>query len=287
MVEVLQRRYYASEQYLLPADTTETARSVHHRVIVAAFANRLLLAPVELKTGNYVLESAAGTGVWALEFLEENKKKNVILNMDCVDISDKQFPREYPSNLHFSLHSITDLPTEWNSRFSYAHQRLLVAALNDELWRKAISEFFRVLAPGGWLELVEIEIKNAHWDVGPSSGKLTSLLPKLYGQKGCICDLGNYLPPLLRETGFVDVQCVARDSPMDPTGESGFVGWQWGDFWKGLTRAVMEAGGCGVVNSAEEYEKLVDESAMEWDDDPGKAYSTYYAILGRKPEPSS
>ncbi|KIK61406.1 hypothetical protein GYMLUDRAFT_42990 [Collybiopsis luxurians FD-317 M1] len=281
MVEYGQQRYYASKQYLLPADEAETARlNLQHRVVIQTFENQLSLAPLSLKSGDRILESAAGTGVWALEFLEENNEKGIILEMDCIDISDKQFARNYPSNLQFSLHSVTDLPVEWSTRFAYAHQRLLIAAMNDSLWRKAISELFRVLAPGGWVELVEIEAKDVHWDVGPSSTKVQSILTSLYGEKGVICDLGAYLPTLLKEAGFVEVQCVARNSPLGP---SGFTGTEWGKFWKGLKRNVVDAGGYGFVTSGEEYEQLVDEAVIEWNSNPDKAYNTYYTILGRKP----
>lgn len=74
-------RHYTSEQYLLPADTVETARFVwifsgcdlhdkfepcrlnhQHAWITQAFENRLHIAPVSLNTGDKVLESAAGSG---------------------------------------------------------------------------------------------------------------------------------------------------------------------------------------------------------------------------------
>ncbi|KIK52162.1 hypothetical protein GYMLUDRAFT_233586 [Collybiopsis luxurians FD-317 M1] len=281
MAEHAQQRYYASKQYLLPADGTETARlNLQHRIILQTFENQLSLAPLNLENGDRILESAAGTGIWALEFLEENKKKGIMLEMDCIDISDKQFTPNYPSNLNFSLHSVTDLPAEWSSTFLYAHQRLLIAAMNDTLWRKAISEFFRVLVPGGWVELVEIEAKDGHWDVGPSSTKVQSILSRLYGSKGVVGDLGTYLPTLLKEAGFVDVRCEERRTPVGP---SGFPGDEWGKFWKGLKRDVADGGGYGFVNSGEEYEQLVDEAVSEWNTKPGEAFNTYYTILGRKP----
>ena len=76
-------RFYASTQYLLPADEAETTRSVQHlltranaglmihnyerlnlqhRVIVRAVETRRTLAPLTLKAGDRVLESGAGSG---------------------------------------------------------------------------------------------------------------------------------------------------------------------------------------------------------------------------------
>ncbi|KIK61352.1 hypothetical protein GYMLUDRAFT_42936 [Collybiopsis luxurians FD-317 M1] len=286
MAEHGQKRYYASEHYPLPADEVETARlNLQHQVIVQSFENRLSLVPVELKSGDRVLESAAGTGIWALEFFQEMKKNGIILDVECIDISDRQFPAKYPSNIRFSVHSVTDLPAEWSARFAYVHQRMVLAAMNETRWRQTITEIFRVLASGGWVELVETEAKHCHFDAGPSSTKLQLIQFGLYNDKGLRGDTGAYLPPLLEEIGFVDVRCEVRHSPIGQSGEKhiGFSGDEWGQVWRGLKRSIVEAGGYGFVKSSEEYEQLVDESVAEWDTNPDKVYNIYYTILGRKP----
>ncbi|KAF5334431.1 hypothetical protein D9757_015513, partial [Collybiopsis confluens] len=73
------RRYYtASSKYPLPADSTETARlNLQHLVVTRAFENRLSLAPIELRSGHHVLESGAGSGIWALEFFAQHLNRGV------------------------------------------------------------------------------------------------------------------------------------------------------------------------------------------------------------------
>ncbi|KAF9060598.1 hypothetical protein BDP27DRAFT_1236583, partial [Rhodocollybia butyracea] len=97
-----------------------------HRILKKAFGDELALAPITLHSHDLVLESGAGTGIWAQEFSAFHSQNNVLLNIECIDISDKQFPREYPSNIHFSIHSVTDLPQEWKNSFSYIHQLLRI-----------------------------------------------------------------------------------------------------------------------------------------------------------------
>ncbi|KIK61297.1 hypothetical protein GYMLUDRAFT_42873 [Collybiopsis luxurians FD-317 M1] len=283
MAEQHQTRFYASEQYYLPADKAETARlNLQHPVVVKAFENRLSLVPLNLKSDDRVLESGAGTGIWALEFFEENRKKGIMFDMECIDISDRQFPQNYPSSIHFSLHSVTGLPAEWSARFAYAHQRFLIAAMNDTLWRKAVSELFRVLVPGGWVELVEADANDTRNDVGPSSSKLQSILVNMHKEKGVVRNLGTYLPSLLEQAGFVDVQCEVRRSPIGQSEDAGLRGDVWAEFWKGLKRGVVNAGGYNIVKSGEEYEDLVNEATIEWNTS-NKAYNTYCTILGKKP----
>ncbi|KIK66784.1 hypothetical protein GYMLUDRAFT_218232 [Collybiopsis luxurians FD-317 M1] len=278
-----QQRYYASKDYILPNDEIETRRlNRQHRIITRAFENRLSLASLELRSGDCVLESAAGTGVWALEFYEQNKEEGIELNIDCIDISDKQFPTPHPPNINFSVHSVVDLPAEWSGSFSYAHQRLLVGALNASRWRKAVSELFRVLSPGGQLELVDQDINGSPFGIGPWSKKLDSLILKLYADWGVVNDLGEFLPPILAEVGFVDIRREVRHIPVGRSGEHGFRSDEWVVLWKAMKAPVLNAGGFGYVQTEEEYEELLQESVQEWDSSSG-ASAAYYTILARKP----
>ncbi|KIK61450.1 hypothetical protein GYMLUDRAFT_243626 [Collybiopsis luxurians FD-317 M1] len=284
MDELDHQRFYASEQYLLPADEVETLRlNAQHRMAVKAFEGKLSLAPLNFKSGDRILESAAGTGIWALEFFEQNRNQGVLLDIECIDISDRQFPRNYPSNVHLSIHSVTELPIEWNGTFSYAHQRLLVSALNDTLWRKAISELFRVLTPGGWVELVEIEGEDLHYDIGPFSTKLQAIFRNVYVNNGHSGALAAYLPPLLKETGFVDVQLESRRLLVGKSGENGYRSDELGKFFSGLKRNVLNGAGFGFVQTGEEYEEIVQGSVSEWDANSDKAWVAIYTILARKP----
>ncbi|GAW02522.1 hypothetical protein LENED_004184 [Lentinula edodes] len=285
-------RYYASKQYLLPADNVETQRlNTQHNMIINAFGSKLSMAPTNLTTGDRVLESAAGSGeliiihsamikrldsligIWALEFFEKNRAEGVTLDIECIDISSAQFPSTHPPEIHFSVNSIVNLPNpDWTDTFSFAHQRLLVAAMNNTLWRSAVAELFRVIKPGGWVELVEIEAQDfSSWSVGPNSTKLASLINALYGGKGVIGDLSVYLPVILKEAGFVNVQCDPRrvtiGGEVDATPHKG----------------TEVKGGYGVVDTVEEYEALVRGTEVKLKNSK-EAYTTFFAILARKPE---
>ncbi|KAJ4475521.1 hypothetical protein J3R30DRAFT_562111 [Lentinula aciculospora] len=258
-------------------------------MIVNAFEGKLSVAPINLTTGDRILESAAGSGIWALEFLEKKRSEGIILDVQCIDISSAQFPSIHPPELHFSVNSVVNLPNpEWNDSFSYAHQRLLVAAMNDSLWRSAAASLFRVVKHGGWVELVEIEAQDfTSWSVGPNSTKLAGLINKLYGAKGVIGDLSVYLPKILKEVGFVDVSCEERRVSIGGEGDSnlhnvtqvkGYDSQMWKTLWLGMKGPVEESGGYGVVETVNEYEMLVENSAREWETSK-EAYTTFFAIL--------
>ncbi|KAF5377385.1 hypothetical protein D9757_009706 [Collybiopsis confluens] len=274
------QRYYASEQYLLPADKVETERlNIQHGTIVKAFGNKLSLIPIDLISGDRVLESAAGTGIWALEFFESNKKNGVLLDIQCSDISDRQFLGSPSPNIHFSLHSVTDFPAGWSDTFTFAHQRFIVGALTETLWRQAVGELFRVLSPGGWLELVEMDLQNWLFDVGPSSNKLRSIMMTLYAESGVIVDLPDYLPRLLKEVGFLDVQCEVRAVPLGS--KQGYRSEEFGELCRGFTGPMLRA---GLVGTEAEYEDILQGSVQEWDlNSLSKPSIGCCTILARKP----
>ncbi|KAJ3875562.1 hypothetical protein F5051DRAFT_333623, partial [Lentinula edodes] len=182
--------------------------NTQHNMIINAFG-KLSVAPTILTTGDRVLESAAGS---ALEFSEKNRVEGVTLEIECIDISSAQFPSTHPSEIHFTVNSVVNLPNpDWTDTVSFAHQRLLVAAMNDTLWRSAVAELFRAIKPGGWVELVKIEAQDfSSWSVSPNSTRLASLINGLCGGKGVTGDLSVYLPVILKEGGFVNVQCDGR-----------------------------------------------------------------------------
>ncbi|KAJ3909710.1 hypothetical protein F5879DRAFT_984541 [Lentinula edodes] len=100
-------RYYPSVQCLLPADQEEAARSdAQHLIIVQAFENWLSLAPLKLVAGDKVQQEVVRLfslthntgsyyslkGIWALEFSAENDTNGVKVDIECIDLSSKQFP---------------------------------------------------------------------------------------------------------------------------------------------------------------------------------------------------
>ncbi|KAF5353034.1 hypothetical protein D9757_011850 [Collybiopsis confluens] len=184
---------------------------------------------------------------------------------------------------HFSLHSVTDLPSEWNDTFSYAHQRLLVLALDKTLWRQAVNEIFRVLKPGGWIELVEMDFQSYQIGVGPYSSKLQSLILKMFPEKGYLLNLAENLLSILKN-GFVNIQVEMRQVRVgggEEAMECGYKSKEMATFVRALKRDVMIGNGYGFVETEEEYEELVRGAEKEWNDHP--CQGSLFVIVAQKP----
>ncbi|CAG8605487.1 4774_t:CDS:10 [Paraglomus brasilianum] len=153
------RRYQALDDsnYFLPNDENEEERlDVQHIVMKQAFDGNFS-APVDqlLRKGARVLDVCCGSCVWTLELAKEYPNSYFI----GIDIAPVVLPVEKPSNLEFVEYNVLDgLPFDDNS-FDYVFARYCLAVYTRSQWTKlAIPEYTRITKPGGWVEMMEIDL---------------------------------------------------------------------------------------------------------------------------------
>ena len=80
---------------------------------------------------------------WLIDALREWGKNNYYHGFD---ISHEQFPQGV-ENISFSTHDITvPFPKEHLNRYDIVHVRLLIAALNESKYRKAVANVYALLS---------------------------------------------------------------------------------------------------------------------------------------------
>ncbi|KAK7415024.1 hypothetical protein QQX98_006161 [Neonectria punicea] len=142
---------YKDGQYLMPNDTREQERlDLQHHLFLLTFDHKLHLSPAG--TGGHalhnVLDVGTGTGLWALDFADEHPQTQVIgVNLSPIQ---SQF---VPPNLTFQ---VNDVEEQWmfHAKFDFIYSRMMTAALAD--WPRFFRQAYDNLAPGGWLETVDI-----------------------------------------------------------------------------------------------------------------------------------
>nr|GAT51065.1 S-adenosyl-L-methionine-dependent methyltransferase [Mycena chlorophos] len=274
---------YPGSQYILPTDAPERQRlALQHRTLKNMFGERILFAPVELQKDDKVLDTGTGPGLWILDLATSVDPS---VQMTGIDIESRLFPPNPPPNLTFTIGSVIALPAEWSNTFTLIHQRLLILALEIPQWPQALAEMYRVLKPGGWVQLAE----STPWHVGtypgrPCMEKLTALYRAVGEARGLYLDCAYDMPRMLADAGFVDVQ---RESRMQQMGRwAGANGTAMKENHVGVLRGiktpVLKAGGYGIVKSEEEYDALIEGLDREWDEVPGtdKEFIVFWA---RKP----
>jgi cyclopropane fatty-acyl-phospholipid synthase-like methyltransferase len=137
-------------KYSFPNDERENDRlDLQHPLFSLTLDGKLFTAPIpKEKQLHCVLDVGTGTGIWAMDFADEQPETRVI----GIDLSPTQ-PQFVPPNLTFE---IDDLEETWtfNHPFDFIFARMTVGAFADS------SRFFQQslehLSPGGWVECMDI-----------------------------------------------------------------------------------------------------------------------------------
>ncbi|KAJ6596140.1 S-adenosyl-L-methionine-dependent methyltransferase [Mycena vulgaris] len=270
-IEHAAREYqaYPGSQYVLPADHEEKDRLIlQHQTLKKLFGDRILLAPIELEGNDKVLEVGTGPGLWILDLAASVDPS---VSMVGVDIERRLFPSSHPKNIEFQVESVTNLPANWTATFSLVHQRLLILALQISEWPVALGEIYRVLRPGGWVQLGECAtIIEGEYPNKPCMEKLVTMYLRLTKSRDLYPDCAEGIPKMLEDAGFVDIRCESKIQQLGKwAGELGVANRiNHAGMFRGIKTPILGAGGYGYVGSEEEYEALLDGVEREWDETP-------------------
>jgi len=197
----------------------------------------------------------------------------------AADVSPANFPPHHPPNVHFSLASVTSLPSEWSGKFDLINQRLLFGALLSKEWPTALSEMYRVLKPGGTVQLIEMDPRFPVPET-PTASQAREIMRKVFDAHGLELGVVVQLAALLHAAGFVDVVSEKKQMPMGKLwGEIGMQGSSsLGGAMRNIATSVARS---GAAASEEEYRELVGKIETEWDVH-GNQYPGQIAVA-RKP----
>ncbi|KAI3576786.1 S-adenosyl-L-methionine-dependent methyltransferase [Fusarium oxysporum f. sp. albedinis] len=145
------RTYHSYRQgsYNYPNDDQEQDRlDLVHHAFRLVLQDKLFLAPINLNSSDLrVLDIGTGTGLWAIEFADENPQATVV----GVDLSPIQ-PTWVPLNVQFY---VDDVEEDWDEpkHYDYIHCRYMAGAIAD--WPALVRRIYDHLNPGGWVEFQE------------------------------------------------------------------------------------------------------------------------------------
>ncbi|CAO3655008.1 unnamed protein product [Mucor hiemalis] len=189
-----------------------------HYILRTAFDDVDFSAPVNLllsQPDTVVLDFGCGSGTWTMELATQFPKAQFI----GID-KTSQFPKHIkPRNCQFEQFEITDslgqdqkLPFEDNS-VDFIFQRDMNWGLTESAWLPLVKEYFRILKPGGWIELVEPDIEthsssNNYEDI--LIGKLVSALYQRHGDPF----VSKRLSSFMATAGFRRIQSDFKSIPL-------------------------------------------------------------------------
>ncbi|THH05068.1 hypothetical protein EW145_g5068 [Phellinidium pouzarii] len=269
---------YPGAAYVLPADEQEIERlRQQHNIWKTAFNGKILLPPFKPQSSYFVLDSGSGPAAFLLDLCSQLAQTSVLHG---IDIEKRLFPLSHPSNVSFSIASVTSLPDEWTSKFDFVHQRLLFFALKRTEWTLAMDQIHRVLSPGGWVQFGEY----GYWHSGPINEKYRQMQNALAESRGFDAKICADLPRLLQKAGFINVTVEKRTVPLGAW--AGQVGVDsrnnFISVFAGLKMAVLKAGGLGFVETEEDFDGFTVALQKEWDETEGSEIE-FHIVYAQRP----
>ncbi|KAJ7598540.1 hypothetical protein C8J56DRAFT_914324 [Mycena floridula] len=153
--------------YLLPQDRAEMVRlQRQHQMFRILQGREERLLPSCLADFNFskVLDAAAGTCVWVLDFASEVKERlrpdsQDRLEIYACDITSAKFPTKEIADAipltMFEQDLTKAFQPQFHKSFDLVNMKLLVLALTEDGWTSALENVRKVLKPGGFLLLSE------------------------------------------------------------------------------------------------------------------------------------
>ena len=286
------RRYYTyfgPDKNPMPSDELETNRlDLAHECTLGIMRNRLHLAPVQ--DVQRALDLGTGTGVWAIQFAEENPQAVVY----GIDISPIQ-PNWVPPNCKLEIEDFERTPWVYSAPFDFIHARTIAQSVNN--WPRLLAEALQYLTPGkGWLEMGEYAMDfKSDDDSVPADWPpkvVWDLLREGMLRKGRKFPTGENMKRMLQDAGFVDVELKTLKLPQGPWPKNRELK-QIGGICMGTAETGYEAYAYHTLTTAlempeEEAKRLCAEAREAHLRDAQRkvhAYMEYYVVYGRKPYP--
>ncbi|GAB1316200.1 hypothetical protein MFIFM68171_06410 [Madurella fahalii] len=200
---------YKEGKYYLPNDEQEQNRlDLQHAISKCLLKGKPGLAPVH--NPRRVLDVGTGTGIWAIEFAEQNPNSEVL----GTDLSPIQ-PDYLPPNCRFEIDDVED---EWvfHHKFDYIHARYLLLFVKD--WEHVFKSFYDNLNPGGWAESQEIIIYFQSIDgsiEGTALQRWNKLLLEGIHKMGRSATEALHCKKWMTEAGFINIDVKKFAVPMN------------------------------------------------------------------------
>lgn len=269
------RRHLTGVPYALPKDDQEVNRLDFQHYLLRFALRGNYAAPID--NPHNILDVGCGSGRWPLEMAQLFPQANVI-GVDLVPPPVDRDPTHYggPANFVFVTGNILEGLPFADASFDFAHQRLLISALPADRWPGVVQELIRVTRRGGWVELVEGDIKVAHG--GPALNRIGDWIYEAVGRRGIDVNMCRQIGELLRYGGLAG---VAQREIRLPLGKrfgrvGGMMETNFLALFEGVKGLVVAMG----ITTQEDFEEAVREAVTEME--RGSPEGVLYIAYGQR-----
>ena len=264
-----------------------------HLALVALMNGRIVHAPVYNPT--IVLDIGCGTGI-VTRYFGNTKFPNAahIYGIDLCQVPAPPLGESSAPNVAFIRGNFRNLSGKdarlRSGSAAYIYSRLLECGMTD--WPGYVSEIFKTLKPGGWVEMgdfIEDIFFSDHRTIKPQSDWEWLRAIRTGGQRqGLDLDAGRNQSQYLESVGFVDVQRWEYKVPFWTGAEAELpgskkmtehvIGDKWGLYWHMIPKLLE-----GMEYGKGDIDRLRREMVSDLSEEEGK-YQIFCVTIGRKPD---
>ncbi|CAG8573953.1 2822_t:CDS:2 [Ambispora gerdemannii] len=210
-----------AKKYPLPNTDDENDRMTSQHFLQVfylflSFHHNNDLSGDKLRSGRArVLDIGCGPGTWVLDMANDY----TLSQFTGVDIS-ATFPNSVkPMNVNFEQCDVVNekLPFETDT-FDLIHVRFMGSCFTEVEWsERVIPDLFRVLKPGGYIEIMDLDMKAMN--EGPSTNELLSAIQAQLTSKKINPIITPLLDKFLESAGIVDIDIEENCHPIGEWGD--------------------------------------------------------------------
>ncbi|RIB04559.1 S-adenosyl-L-methionine-dependent methyltransferase [Gigaspora rosea] len=201
-------------KYFLPNDNGEVDRLEGQHFLYRHIWQGNFSSPVTQRLqqpGACVLDVGCGPGSWILE-MSCDFPSAIFVGLDISPI----FPPEQkkPPNATFLQANLLDGLPFPDGTFDFVYQRFMSSALEESQWRdEVIAELVRVIKPGGWIELMELDVVCTEDTNAPTYQRFNRSLMDFLADRGINGLISSKLKGYLESTKqLTNIQCEERST---------------------------------------------------------------------------
>ncbi|KAI9300648.1 hypothetical protein BJ944DRAFT_272705 [Cunninghamella echinulata] len=205
----------------------------------------------------------------ALEYPEAE-----VRGLDMADMSPSTIR---PQNVFFDLHNALEGLPYGDNTFDLIHMRLLIAAWRKDEWAFILKEIYRVLKPGGYVQLVESD-----FTVSQKNSMVELFNKTLYttmSERGHDPWIIQHLEDLLPGSGFKIEERVIKMVNYGEKGNPISQEMMWN--WKSAMKAMKPMLAYRLLRNTDDYDRFIDKYIHECETDG--LYIRIGAFAARKP----
>ncbi|RUP46821.1 S-adenosyl-L-methionine-dependent methyltransferase [Jimgerdemannia flammicorona] len=229
-----------------------------------------------LKKDARILDVACGSATWILEMATEFPE----CEFHGIDISPI-FPLEIkPVNTNFTVANVLEGIPYSDNHFDLVSMRMTIWCWNDDYWPAILAEMYRVVKPGGYVQLLEPD--DTLWRVEPEKQEVWKRWNRWHTNIGRDVHIGRRIYKFIQASGFESVQ---RRYMSTPCNWGGPVGQLCRETWTGLMMASAPRIARLIGYSEKEFEAECN-AVVEYSKSV-QGYFNFHVATGRKPFPAA